>query len=197
MWYLSCSVSVQKLPSPRPVVDDVDVPADDQRAGLRVEYLENDPLEVAGAEPRLERPHVGFPVVDKLRRIKPAQADDVLEALQDVVRHVGDGVRVGIDGDAGHEPRNPFGSRARVCAAGGRRAAGIADGLVDVARGDARAVLLERGLDPGEIIGQTGQRDAPVALQRIEAQSGLRWRPRRRSRRRHRGNRCACAGRRR
>src|SRR5260370_39021870 len=67
-------------------------------------------------EPRLKCQHLAVPVLDEVRRIKSAEADDVLETLQDVVGHVGDRMHVGIDCDAAHEPRNPLGSRVMLCA---------------------------------------------------------------------------------
>ena len=39
----------------------------------------------------------------------------------------------------------------------------------EIASGDPGAVFLQGGLDPGEVVGLAGQRDAPVAVQRIEA----------------------------
>ena len=75
---------------------------------------------------------------------------------------------VGVDGDAGHEPRNPLGSRTRLL----RRRARVRP--IDTGRsvpgGDAGAVLLQRALHPGKVVRQTWERNAPVALQRIEAE---------------------------
>ena len=64
---------------------------------------------------------------------------------------------VGVDGDAGHEPRNPFGSKTRLRALRGvRPPRSSATVVIGSARGDASAVLLQRALDPGEIVCRQG-----------------------------------------
>src|SRR3546814_5961458 len=63
----------------------------------------------------LQGAHLAGPAVDQVGWIQAAEQDDVLHALQDVVRHIGNGVRVGVDGNDGHEPRKPFGSKTRDC----------------------------------------------------------------------------------
>ena len=58
----------------------------------------------------------------------------------------------------------------RVCAFAAAPLSSPRDGVIEVARGDTRAALLEGRLHPDEVIGRAGQRHTPVALERIEAE---------------------------
>src|SRR3546814_19408698 len=78
-------------------IDDVDVPAADKGVSLGVQDLEHDDVELPRCQPRLQGAHLAGPAVDQVGWIQAAEQDDVLHALQDVVRHNGNGVRVGVN----------------------------------------------------------------------------------------------------
>src|SRR5204863_9135630 len=78
----------------RPFVRDVDIPAADERVGLGVVHLEHNLFEVTRADPGLDAAMQDIPVVRELARIESTVEQDVLQALEDVVRDVSRRVRV-------------------------------------------------------------------------------------------------------
>ena len=71
----------------RPAVDDVDVPADDQGVRPGIEHFQHDASAGRRVSSQVLRARMlRVPALDELAGIEPAEPDDVLEALEDVVR---------------------------------------------------------------------------------------------------------------
>src|SRR5436853_99999 len=110
-------------------------------------------------KPCLERALVGSPFFSERRRIHPAEPDDVLEALEDVVGNVGDRTGIGVDrgrrygGSArelvsDHAACNPGDSEeSRAWIAAGATSQQVNDGVPGLQRGSVRTAANRSGGD--------------------------------------------------
>ena len=75
-----------------PVIADIDIPADHQRIRDGTVDFKDHTLEILTCKPGTHGPFFAVPVRDEVGRIQSALANDVLEAPEDIVRRIGDGM---------------------------------------------------------------------------------------------------------